>query len=284
MPEHDPMPSDRPLHITGERVVDQFAHLLPQVNLTLIGVLQGLVIGALLTHVQPPASFALRDVGRALLVHNLYLTFIASFLVVVLIWQEYVYAFFTIHWPLLSFWVALQVLLVLPEFGMVVSIDAAGAWSFWAGVAALVGAIIRLCNRWVVSPRLFRMPGESETPRLHETVLQLHSHAWDRATWVWCVVFITAGYLREVRVFPFDAAIHLGSGATLVAFDVVVPLIMIAGTLVNMRRDDRHFASVVERILRAYRMPYRVIAGGVLDERPPDEESVPAHASGAPKA
>lgn len=267
----DATPSERPLHITGERVVDQFAHLMPTANLTLMGILQGLVLGALLTHAQPPASFAWQDILHALLVHDGYLTFIGSFLIIVLIWIEYVYAFFTIHWPLRSFWIALQFALVIPEFALVISVNSVGAWVFWAGIAALLGALIRIGNRWVTAPGLYRLPGEAESPILHGEILTAYSYRWELLLRFGSCFYIIGGYLREVRQFPFDAAVRLPSGEALVLFDVLVPLGLIAGCIAELRFDDAHFARVTEHILRAYHMAYRVTAKGILDERPRDE-------------
>ena len=255
------------LHMTGDYIVSQFRQILPQIHLTLISVLQGLALGALLLNFGQPQSAAPADVARAFLQHAFYLPQLASFLMIVTIWVQYMYVVFTLPWPLNYVNTALQFLLVVPEVAAFSTVNHVGIWVLWVGVIGLIGTVIRIRNPHIVSKELFRKPAETaEVPALYTGEMADDNllHTWR----FWAVGFaiIALGYLRELGLLPslLIGSIPFPLGTSFVPFDVAVPLVVTIVLVWEMIAQDRDFAARVNAVFTAYNTPYQV-KGTMLD-------------------
>jgi len=250
--------ADASLHITGDYLVEQFKTLMPVVHLTLVSVLQGLALGALILNFGPPRSFNPTDLARDLPQHALYLPHLASLLIVVSIWNEYMAVVITTPWPLNTVNTGLQLLLVMPEFAALSSVNQVGSWAFWAGVTAIMGGIIRLRDRYIVSRNLYRMSAEEgvDTPYLWRVRFK-RAFVWH--FWISGPIFVVLGYLRATGLVPiFSAAVRVAPGIAFVPFDVLAPLLAMIVLASNLGRDDRHFTYYVNTTWQQYGTPYHL--------------------------
>ncbi len=241
-------------------MVQQFSTLLPQVHLTLISILQGLVLVVLFANTKPPASFSWEDITNALYVHHWYVPHLVSLLIVVTAWVEYVHGVLYLHWPMRTLWITLQFLFVVPEVAAFSSVDTIGPWMFWVGIVTLFGAIITASNRWFVSKDLYRPKHwklvEKQIGHLNYLLLTL--------------ILPAIGVLRiaETSVFAMplilpiaDIPIQLGA-----LFDFVVPVLMLCVAIQNLRRDDSSYGKIIEAILDDDHSLYS-LRSGIIEHR-----------------
>lgn len=252
---------DTPLHITGDYLVEQFKTLMPVVHLTLVSVLQGLALGALILNFGPPRSFLPSDLLHDIPQHAFYLPHIASLLIMISIWNEYMAVVITTPWPLNSVNTGLQLLLVMPEFAALASVNQVGGWMFWGGVTAIMGGIIRLRDRYIVSRELYRRDGDEagKTPYLWRLRFK-RAFVWH--FWLSGPVYMVLGFLRATQAVPLLSAqvrVAVGSvGIAFVPFDVLAPLLAIIVLASNLHFDDRHFTRYVNATWKLYGIPYHL--------------------------
>lgn len=249
--------AETPLHITGDYLVEQFKTLMPVVHLTLVSVLQGLALGALILNFGPPRSFLPSDLLRDIPQHAFYLPHIASLLIMISIWNEYMAVVITTPWPLNSVNTGLQLLLVMPEFAALASVNQVGGWAFWGGVTAIMGGIIRLRDRYIVSRELYRRDGDEvgKTPYLWRLRFK-RAFVWH--FWLSGPVYMVLGFLRATQFVPLLAAPVQWAGIEFVPFDVLAPLLAIIVLASNLHYDDRHFTRYVNATWKIYGIPYHL--------------------------
>jgi hypothetical protein len=249
------------LDITGQRMVQQFSTLLPQVHLTLVSILQGLALVVLFTNTKPPAGFSWNDITSALYAHHWYVPHIASLLMVVTAWIEYVYGIFYLHWPVKSLWVTLQFLIVVPEVAAFSSVDQIGPWMLWLGILSLFGGAFTFINRLFVSRTLYRTDED-----------------WRRVTstnalyWALGIILSVSGWLRATENPVFkppltfltaDLTTQIGS-----VFDFVAPIAILCAIIFNLWLDDYYFGRTIETILKEGHSPY-TLRSGIISHRMP---------------
>jgi hypothetical protein len=256
---HDP--ETRSLHITGGYYVSQFKQMLPQMHLTLVSILQSLALGALLINFGQPRSAMPADLVRAFFQHTFYLPQLASFLIIVDVWFGYMFAVFSLPWPLSNVNNGLQILVVVPEVAAFSSVNQVGTWVLWVGIIGLIGAVILVRNPHIVSPELFRQPGEeTKIPALFTPVRENASLRNTWPFWVFGLLLVIGGYVRDVGLLPplLGGTLILPFGISLIRFDVLAPLVIIVGLVFGMRNAQRRFAKGINLFLSAYDIPYHI--------------------------
>lgn len=251
---------ERSLHITGEYLVGQFRQLLPQVHLTLISVLQSFALGALLVFFDPPRHFDPSGLASDIAQHAFYLPQIASFLIIVTVWNEYVFAVFSVPWPLTSINTAIQFLFIIPEFAALSSVNHVAVWVFWVGVIGIFGAIIRVRNSVIVSKELYRQVSETEgMPVLWKG---RNAPYLVPEYWVPGLVFVALGYWWETTPRLFTGTVVKLPGTLPISLAqmlaVGLPFLVIVVLLYSMHADDRAFGRHINEFFAAYHVPYKI--------------------------
>lgn len=150
-------PSDDPQYITRNleppitlgphRLHYQYSVTVPQTYLTLVSVLQGIAFGVLLLSVRLPTQASAAQILRFMLFdQHLYLAFLASSLLILLIWSQFIYVSMFVIWPLSTLQTALIYLVALAEVITFREIDSIPVWAAGMGLTAIVGALIRTTN------------------------------------------------------------------------------------------------------------------------------------------
>lgn len=130
-----------PLKIGAKRLAIQFSTLLPQVNLTLISVLQGMALGVLIGQFKTVSPLSFPEI----------LFYIDSVLVIAIIWHLYANAFLTFIWPFSGKHTLLQFALATVESFAFNSIANPALWVLGLSGTALIGALIRWVNTKILS-------------------------------------------------------------------------------------------------------------------------------------
>lgn len=245
------------LSFTERRVIDQLGHLVPQIHLTLVSVLQSIALAFLLASFRGPSSSTLPALWTALLVHHLYLPHIASFFVVIIAWNEYAYATFLLHWPLTALSTTLQFLFTVVEIAAFTNVDTVGTWTVWIGVATLLGAIIHQRNVNITSDDLYP----------HGSVVK---EIVGRNDWIYWALgsLVVAGFLR-LYVGPVAFALTVGS-EQIVLFDVVIPLVLLAAEFYILHEDNALYVRNVNKVLKQPGSPYTMEKNGRIVRKKPD--------------
>lgn len=219
------------LHFTRARVVRLIGDYIPQIHLTLISVLQSAALAFLLKTLgdKPPHGFDFTLI-KAIIINNFYLFHLTSFLLIIIAWNQFVYATIFLHWPL-NFWTnALQFIFATVEIAAYTSIENIGLWFFWIGLTMVVGSIIRHRNRRATDINLY--PNSSvrdlEEKRISPKNLQLVilslggticSFIGILRSWGYLHLFITAGgYILNISD-DLIALLLLGIGVFLIKAD-----------------------------------------------------------------
>jgi hypothetical protein len=136
-----------PLKLGPRRLHYEYSVGLPQLHMTLVSVLQGLAFGVLVSRLPlPPQNASTADF---LLEQHYFLPFVASSLLILLIWQQFVFAGLFIVWPVSTLQTGLIYLITLAEILTFEVIAQISAWIVGLGFVAIVGGCIRLNNlRW----------------------------------------------------------------------------------------------------------------------------------------
>ncbi len=134
-----------PLTLGPKRLHYQHSVVLPQTALTLVSVLQGIVFGILL--VNTPLLPSLTALSWNLLFQQyLYLPYIISVIVILLIWQQFVSVILFVLWPQTLYQYTLMFLIALAEILTFRQIGSFSLWLFGVGCIAIIGGGTRLSN------------------------------------------------------------------------------------------------------------------------------------------
>ncbi len=228
---------EQTLHIDGERIVDQLDHLVPQIHLTLASVLQGIALVYLITSLAktPPSGFDLTTIDEALVRHHFYLPHVASFLVIIIVWNQLAYATFFYHWPLTATMTVLQFLLAVTEIATFSTVDAIGLWTFWMGTLAIVASLIYLRNRQVTNVNLF--PSQELADRFSDSGGRMRLYG------SFGILLPLLGIARERGI------LGLGGHLLQIPFDIIVPAAVVFLGLYLLRTDSSAFAAGVRDLL-----------------------------------
>ena len=135
-----------PLIMGPRRLHYIFATALPQTYLTLLSVLQGLVFGVLLLNISLPSNINSSTFFPNILQHYLYLPYIISSLVILIVWSQFVHGILFLTWPFTVFQSSLIFLMSLVEILTFAHTNVLSDWIFGLGWIAIVGALIRFNN------------------------------------------------------------------------------------------------------------------------------------------
>jgi hypothetical protein len=127
-----------PLTMGPKRLHYQYSVALPQGILTFVSVLQGIVFSLLLLNTPLLPSLHTLSWGF-LLQQYLYLPYIISALVILIIWQQYVYATLFLVWPISLFQSTLIFLMTLAEILTFRQVGSLSTWLFGLGWVAIIG-------------------------------------------------------------------------------------------------------------------------------------------------
>lgn len=84
---------------------------------------------------------------------HFYLAYLASALVILFIWLQFVHASLNVIWPLSLVQAGLVFSLACVEVFALREIRSLPLWFIWMGVAGIIGGVIRLRNLMLVTPR-----------------------------------------------------------------------------------------------------------------------------------
>lgn len=146
-----------PLQFGARRLYYQYSVTIPQIQLVLASVLQGIVFTILLTkpipipnHVKPDVFFLfqLPYLIGFFQGEYFYLPYIVTALVIIIAWMDYVYAVAVLIWPPTPLQASLIVLLTLAEIAMASTVSPIGIalWRSSLGLTTVIGGIMRFNN------------------------------------------------------------------------------------------------------------------------------------------
>jgi len=130
-----------PVKLGAKRVAFQLNTFLPQVNLTLVSVLQGVALGIMIAQFGTVSPLAFPAI----------LLYVDSLMGIALIWHLYANAFISFLWPYSSKHTLLHFSLIGAESFALAYLSRPAMWALGFAGAALVGAVIRWSNTKVVS-------------------------------------------------------------------------------------------------------------------------------------
>src|SRR5205823_7896692 len=104
------------------------------------------VFGVLLLRIPLPPNTSLLGIFSFLLQEYLYLPYIISSLIILIVWNQFVHGILFLAWPFTVFQSSLIFLMSLVEILTVTSVNFLPAWLFGVGWIAIVGAFIRFNN------------------------------------------------------------------------------------------------------------------------------------------
>jgi hypothetical protein len=137
-----------PQPISSQRTAVQYSELLPQVHLTLVSVFQGVAIAILVSRFD--------DVDPLRLPGTIY--YLASLMVVVLIWFMYSWGFVTFSYPLHAWRTLLEFTLMAAEVFAFAFVGNPPRWAFGIAATALAGGCLRLLNIHLAHPSHYEQP------------------------------------------------------------------------------------------------------------------------------
>ena len=146
-----------PLVFGPKRVHYAYSVSLPLIHLTFVSIVQGFVLALLLQSFPLPSAASVASVANFVTfvgVQHVYLPYVISGLLVILIWKQFVQASIILIWPLSTLQIALMLLISLMEVIAFREITHFSAWLAGLGLVAIVGGFIRL-NNIRVSPRSY---------------------------------------------------------------------------------------------------------------------------------
>lgn len=153
-------PYSQMLKLGAQRTAIQLSTFLPQIHLTLISVLQGLVLAILIDEFRWSGDIAY------------FLRSIDSLLIIVLVWFLYCFVFVIFVWPL-SYWhTLLQFALAVAQSFAFLHISDSGAWTLGLAAICFIACLIRLTNTYLVKPRSY------ERPEVYEIDMQFEKEAF----------------------------------------------------------------------------------------------------------
>lgn len=140
-------PYSQMLKLGAQRTAIQLTTFLPQIHLTLISVLQGLVLAIMIGEFRWSGNFAY------------FLRSIDSLLIVVLVWYLYCFVFVIFVWPLLYWHTLLQFALAVAQSFAFLHISDSSVWTLGVAAICFIACLIRLTNTYLVRPRSYERPG-----------------------------------------------------------------------------------------------------------------------------
>ncbi len=150
--EHD----EGELHLTAQRLINQYGSMLPQIHLTLASILQGVAVVFLVSAVNIPKSLTLSGIVSALATTTLYLPFLGSLMFIITAWNQFAFASLYLYWPINSTTSSLQFMLCFAEILTFANISHPSIWLLGMGATFGIGAMIRRNNRRLASRSLNR--------------------------------------------------------------------------------------------------------------------------------
>jgi len=168
--EGDEKPS---LKLGPQRLHYQFSITVPQAHLTFVSVLQGVALGVILLNIPfPPTSLTSSTVWPYLInSQHLYLPFILSAVLILMIWKEFVQASMYLNWPLTVRQLGLTMLIAVVEIITFRTIDNIVAWLIGLGLIGVVGGIIHWNNLQIQAPTDFDSADTAKSSRSEETAI-----------------------------------------------------------------------------------------------------------------
>jgi len=143
--KHERDDDDLHIRLGAERLAFQYSSLLPQVHLTLISILQGIALGILIE--QLIQQLYSRSIDLMVLPF-----YIASIVIIALIWQQYALAFIAFLWPFWGYHILLQFVFAAFEVFAFAAISKPAIWVLGIAGTAFTGSIIRKMNTKIVIP------------------------------------------------------------------------------------------------------------------------------------
>jgi hypothetical protein len=131
-----------PVKLGAKRVAFQLNTLLPQVNLTLISVLQGVALGVLVSQFTVVSPLSFPEI----------LLYLDSLILIAVIWHLYAAAFISFVWPFSALQTLLQFLPAAIESFALAFLSQPSVWTLGIAGVAFLGALIRGLNTKIVSP------------------------------------------------------------------------------------------------------------------------------------
>jgi hypothetical protein len=211
-----------PVTIGPKRLAFQFGSLLPQVHLTLISVLQGVVLTVLIQQLDQLTDIAL--ISRA----------IASFMTIVLVWHLYANAFLTFIWPFLGVHTLLLFAFTAAEIYAFASIHDPLKWLWGLATAAFIGTVIRLLNTTIVAEENYEESKNYDLDVHLEKIAAIH-------LFLVGIVLLLIGFARDSLVSQ--------NYKYLVQFDIATGLFIVVVTIVLLVLADLSGKRIIESIL-----------------------------------
>jgi hypothetical protein len=245
------------LHFTERRVIDQLGHLLPQIHLTLVSILQSVALAFLLASVHGPSAFTPQAILKALVTHNFYLPHLVSFILIVIAWNQFASATLFLYWPLTGFSTALQFLVTVGEIAAFTNVDVVGIWTIWIGLICLLAGYIHHRNIGITSDELYGVYGN---------VARKRAASGNRYYWL-LGLLIPIGVLRALAIMPVAATVTI-AGNFMAIYDVVIPLCLCVIGMLLMRMDDDFFRRYINNVLEQSGSRYGIDRRGrIVDTR-----------------
>src|SRR5215472_9575187 len=138
-----------PLSFGPVRLHYQYSVGLPQMHLSFVGVLQGVVVGVLLLGLPLPDATAISDWGQFaqfVLDQHGYLAYVVTSILILVTWAQYAQNSLYAIWPLSSGQLGLSFLLSVAELLAARAISQFGLWLIGLGAIGVIGGLIRLNN------------------------------------------------------------------------------------------------------------------------------------------
>lgn len=161
------------LKLGPQRLHYQFSVTVPQAHLTFVSVLQGIALGVLLLNIPlPPDSLTLSTILPYLInSQHLYLPFVLSALLILMIWKEFVQASMYLNWPLTVKQLGLTMLIAVVEIMAFRAIDNLVAWLIGIGLIGMVGGIIHWNNLKIQAPTDYDSRDTEKSSRVEERAI-----------------------------------------------------------------------------------------------------------------
>jgi hypothetical protein len=154
-----------PLSFGPLRLHYQYSVGLPQMHLSFVGVLQGVVVGVLLLGLPLPGAGAISGWGQFaqfLLDQHGYLAYVVTSILILVTWAQYAQNSLYAIWPLSSGQLGLSFLLSVAELLAARTIGEFGLWLVALGAIGVIGGLIRLNNLRLQKQEDFESPAVAD--------------------------------------------------------------------------------------------------------------------------
>jgi hypothetical protein len=229
-----------PLTMGPQRLHYIFATTLPQIYLTLLSVLQGLVFGVLLYNIPLPQNISLANIFAFSIQQYLYLPYIVSSLVMLIVWNQFVHGILFLTWPFTVFQSSLIFLMSLAEILTFAHANLLPEWLFGLGLIAIIGAIIRFNN-------IRFLPNDEQQKIAPVNNYAVFSKSTEKSDGV---LYISVGIIVLVCSISFNAVIKAVSMfgtlfPSLIRWGILILLLLMAfGILFFDKRNRRTYLNI----------------------------------------